>query len=295
MKWNPATLRWEGNDSALRSFDSPVHSGRPALITHLTGSSVGGIGSPTAPGLLNGARVVGNMMFDPSKMCWISRFADEEEDPFAGMDEDDEFDADDDKDATLGKRRGLNSITNSMRSRSNTGNLGAPSIGTPLETVAGSPARSAASRTSHRTQHSTASESETESLMLHPASSLSARSNDDDDDDRQSASEGSPDRARRRAQMRGASTSPIPGVDDIMLEVCQAAEARHRQEMKGWFPKRTRAASSASAPSSSSRTPTGRSYHQQRGASVLYDDDADEHGIDRSYLFEIRTLATRQY
>lgn len=78
MKWNPYTLRWEGNDQALRDFDAVVGtSTRPALITHLTGSS---IGSPVGS-FASGARVVGNMIFDPTRMCWISTLPPEEEEP----------------------------------------------------------------------------------------------------------------------------------------------------------------------------------------------------------------------
>ncbi|GJE85746.1 hypothetical protein PsYK624_018250 [Phanerochaete sordida] len=91
MKWNPHTLRWEGNDQVLRDFDAAVGtSTRPALITHLTGSS---IGSPVNS-FAAGARKVGNMIFDPSKMCWISTLPPDEEEPdvFANLadDEDDE-------------------------------------------------------------------------------------------------------------------------------------------------------------------------------------------------------------
>lgn len=90
MKWNPISLRWEGNDQALRDFDAAVGtSTRPALITHLTGSS---IGSPVGLGsFASGARKVGNMIFDPSRMCWISTVEEEEPDVFADMadDEDD--------------------------------------------------------------------------------------------------------------------------------------------------------------------------------------------------------------
>ncbi|KAI0001900.1 hypothetical protein BJV77DRAFT_1057652 [Russula vinacea] len=68
MRWNPQTLRWEGNDQALREFDVAMAPTRPALITHLTGSS---IGSPVGS-FASGARRVGNMIFDPGRMCWIS-------------------------------------------------------------------------------------------------------------------------------------------------------------------------------------------------------------------------------
>lgn len=91
MKWNPLTLRWEGNDQALRDFDAAVGtSTRPALITHLTGSSIGSpVGSFAA-----GARKVGNMIFDPARMCWISTLAPEDEEPdvFADMADDEEED-----------------------------------------------------------------------------------------------------------------------------------------------------------------------------------------------------------
>lgn len=223
------------------------------------------------------------MIFDPAKMCWINRFADEEPDPFADIDDDD-----DDKDATLGKRRG-----SAFRARSNTGNLGAPTYGTPLETVTASPARSAASRSSHQSHRSTASASESQSdneSLLHPLSSArSSLTNEDefdDFDDRASGSAGpgSPDRRRSALIVRGASTSPIPGVDGAMLEACHAAEARHRTEMRGWFPRR-RALSSVSRSSAPARRRIG----------IIEEDVDDASSLDRSYLFEIRTLATRQY
>lgn len=92
MKWNPQTLRWEGNDQALRDFDVAVGTSlRPALITHLTGSS---IGSPCGS-FAAGARKVGNMIFDPQRMCWISLLPPEEDEPdvFADL-ADDEHDDD---------------------------------------------------------------------------------------------------------------------------------------------------------------------------------------------------------
>jgi hypothetical protein len=89
MQWNPHSLKWEGNDQALRDFDAAVGtSTRPALITHLTGSS---IGSPVNS-FANGARVVGNMIFDPARMCWISTLPPEDDEPdvFADLADDEE-------------------------------------------------------------------------------------------------------------------------------------------------------------------------------------------------------------
>jgi len=96
MKWNPQKLRWEGNEQVLRDFDVAVGtSTRPALITHLTGSS---IGSPVSS-FTTSARVVGNMMFDPVRMCWISRLPPEEDEPDVFADLDFGDDADDDADS----------------------------------------------------------------------------------------------------------------------------------------------------------------------------------------------------
>ncbi|KAL0951361.1 hypothetical protein HGRIS_008065 [Hohenbuehelia grisea] len=100
MKWNPQSLRWEGNDQVLRDFDVAVGtSSRPALITHLTGSS---IGSPVAS-FASGARIVGNMMFDPTRMCWISTLPPEEDEPdvFANLADDEDDDDWDSKGGTI--------------------------------------------------------------------------------------------------------------------------------------------------------------------------------------------------
>ncbi|KAJ9113881.1 hypothetical protein QFC19_000074 [Naganishia cerealis] len=113
MTWNPETLRWEGNYQVLRDFDAQVMtSARPALITHyaafssmntlssqsaLSGdkarstTSTTGKSSTASSSTLNAVRVVGNMMFDPERMCWISTLPAEEDeaDPFANIEEED--------------------------------------------------------------------------------------------------------------------------------------------------------------------------------------------------------------
>lgn len=97
MRWNPQTLRWEGNDQALREFDAAMAPARPALITQLTGSSVG---SPVGS-FASGARRVGNMIFDPGRMCWISTLSPEDEEPdvFAEL-------ADNEEDAQIWEAQG---------------------------------------------------------------------------------------------------------------------------------------------------------------------------------------------
>lgn len=114
MQWNPNLFKWEGNENALASFDAAVQP--PHSPKHATGSG----GLKAAPALISnvgaakgGVQVVGGMVFDPQRMCWLkmapsqtSRHlsgtgsnprspdtVDQDEDPFAGLD-----DLDDDKD-----------------------------------------------------------------------------------------------------------------------------------------------------------------------------------------------------
>ncbi|MCJ1391475.1 hypothetical protein MMC18_004339 [Xylographa bjoerkii] len=70
MHYNPQLYRWEGNENALAPFDA---------------SSATGPGSPKAKGLgiqskpalianfgsVKGVQVVGGMVFDPQRMCWL--------------------------------------------------------------------------------------------------------------------------------------------------------------------------------------------------------------------------------
>ncbi len=80
MRWNAQALRWEGNEGVLQDFDQVIQrSTRPALISQMTGSSTSsaltnaaGYSSPLSPEsstlmntIASGARVVGDMLFDP--------------------------------------------------------------------------------------------------------------------------------------------------------------------------------------------------------------------------------------
>lgn len=61
MRYNPLTCRWEGNENALSDFDivqsSKSPKPAPALIT--------------SAGVTQGVQVVGSMVFDPQRMCWL--------------------------------------------------------------------------------------------------------------------------------------------------------------------------------------------------------------------------------
>lgn len=102
MRWNAQALRWEGNEGVLQDFDQVIQrSTRPALISQMTGSSTSsaltnaaGYSSPLSPEsstlmntIASGARVVGDMLFDPVQMRWVQKSGDEEEDVFAGFDD----------------------------------------------------------------------------------------------------------------------------------------------------------------------------------------------------------------
>ena len=195
-----------------------MSSTRPALITHLTATAVvGALASPpgSLSSLAGSARVVGEMMFDPIKMCWLSRTG-EEEDPFAGFDDEDDWDADG-RGETI---RAVVVLPGSQRSESGFSNSGNSS----------SPARSSLAR-----QH--------------------ARSVSESDFDAES--------------MLGDDGGAFFAVPPELIGACSMAEEKHRAEMRGWH-----------VPSSSSS--------KRRSTSAL-------DPPDRSYLWDIRTLATRNY
>lgn len=105
MQWNPTLFRWEGNENALAPFDVPVTPQSPTLAS--------GGKAKAAPALIanvgatKGVQVVGGMVFDPQRMCWLKMAPanpsyhqrsgssnpmspdpiEEDEDPFAGLDD----------------------------------------------------------------------------------------------------------------------------------------------------------------------------------------------------------------
>ncbi|KAL4789382.1 hypothetical protein BDV19DRAFT_26942 [Aspergillus venezuelensis] len=60
MHYNPTSFRWEGNENLVHGFDSAAHKSpkpSPALITNV--------------GAMQNVQVVGGMVFDPQRMCWL--------------------------------------------------------------------------------------------------------------------------------------------------------------------------------------------------------------------------------
>ena len=97
MHWNPALCRWEGNEKALVPFDV-LPSPKPCVSPATKPALIANVGS------VKGVQVVGGMVFDPQRMCWLKMAPnsgrgrsesatisltteDDEEDPFAGLDD----------------------------------------------------------------------------------------------------------------------------------------------------------------------------------------------------------------
>jgi len=201
MNWNPKSLRWEGNEHVLKEFDSHLPSSRPALITHFTGSTLSGVMSPTGSFLASGARIVGNMMFDPVRMCWISRLSPEEDEPdvFAGLGED-EGDDWEDKAGTIRANGGVGS-TDDVRDWK--GSVRSMDSGRAM--------------TMSPTRSHTKSMSESGSEAGDPPQRVFGS------------------RKSVRGSFGGQSVhEEIPGVDDALVAACRAAEERHKQELRGW-------------------------------------------------------------
>ncbi|KAL2817213.1 hypothetical protein BDW59DRAFT_166027 [Aspergillus cavernicola] len=60
MHYNPVSFRWEGNENLVHGFDTTVPrspKSSPALITNV--------------GVIQNVQVVGGMVFDPQRMCWL--------------------------------------------------------------------------------------------------------------------------------------------------------------------------------------------------------------------------------
>lgn len=152
--------------------------------------------SPTGSMLASGARIVGNMLFDPVRMCWISRLPPEEDEPdvFAGL-ADDEWE---DKAGTIRANTGGANPTDDWK--------GSVRSTDSIREMTLSPARS-----------QTRSMSESGSEAGDTPSAFGTRRG-------------------VRASLGGQSVhEEVPGVDDTLVAACKAAEERHRQEMKGWY------------------------------------------------------------
>lgn len=113
MVFNPLTLRWEGNENVLASFEFPPPLQTPTPASHAPATSYMShhqhsvSASPPRPALITplasdysnqNIKVVGGMVFDPRRMCWLKlrpgeagknspSVTEDEEDPFAGLED----------------------------------------------------------------------------------------------------------------------------------------------------------------------------------------------------------------
>lgn len=80
MQYNPLLFKWEGNENALAPFDVPVSSstgGSPVRSRDSNGHSPkhSSVGQPAlimnVGQVATGVQVVGGMVFDPKRMCWL--------------------------------------------------------------------------------------------------------------------------------------------------------------------------------------------------------------------------------
>ena len=108
MTWNPNLCRWEGNENAIAAFDAPPQLA-PSLMSVASPKSPSAGKAPaliTNVGASKGVQMSGGMVFDPARMCWLKmgptgrglrgggsdgpmspETGDEDEDPFAGLDD----------------------------------------------------------------------------------------------------------------------------------------------------------------------------------------------------------------
>ncbi len=90
MVYNPVLHKWEGNDDMMVDFEhqlAPRTQPRPALITNVGGNKT--------------MQRIGDMTFDPVKMCWVGN---EEEalDVFAELENEERIVSQDNNTATKG-------------------------------------------------------------------------------------------------------------------------------------------------------------------------------------------------
>ncbi|KAK9472787.1 uncharacterized protein V1510DRAFT_119529 [Dipodascopsis tothii] len=119
MRYNPKTFKWEGNEPDAAVFNElGATPPRPALISNVTATK--------------GVQVVGGMVFDPVRMCWLkvghedtASESQDEDDPFAGF----EDLVDDVKNVNIGTPSTRSGLESSSSFSSFTKNNNPPSFG----------------------------------------------------------------------------------------------------------------------------------------------------------------------
>ena len=246
MTWNPQTLRWEGNYGVLREFDNHLTSSvRPALIAYRAPHS-NKPASPVDKGNVStssaAVRVVGNMMFDPEKMCWISTLPHEEEDPdpFEGL-------ADDEDDAFWQDRRagGGGTITRGtftgLDMREPSGRTGNVAYGRRFISDV-STAYTTTPSSMSRSQHSDVSEDPADEVEakvnLRQGRNLLSGKQPGHPSSSHFAAAGDRSFSMASSRVHGSTDYDVTGwtwVDEELYRETRLAERRHAHEMKQWY------------------------------------------------------------
>lgn len=215
MKWNSTKQKWEGNENDLKIFEQVLNSSSiPALISSSTGLMTKGksIGIGGGGGGGNG-KIVGDMIFDQVKMCWLPKPGGiEEPDVFELMDLDDED-----------EMESSQHHESSTRSRSNT-----PGFGSDLIDSEGG-----VKKTRPRASTGTSS-------MI----SQDVKFNDEEDDEEEVDFDFENEEETIQDQL--ALTTKLTSsqdqggelgmmIDEELKKQCLEAERRHRLELKGFL------------------------------------------------------------
>lgn len=292
--------------AATSSGASRAASASAVIPQAPTSSGGGGGGASSSSGQ---AHVIGNMLFDPVKMCWVSTLApeDDEPDPFAdlsddegpglrpqvkavGLDDDDDDDDDDD-------RRG-GTIT--LRHQGQGQALLAARLAAS-KSGGTSTAPSNAPRAMRRFISTSAQSATTASSGFTPQMKVDNDDNDDDDyadlglESRQMSTHHALHRRRSRTMSLRSGLTDVY-LDDALVAETRAAERRHRKETEAWwFPYAP--GPDASALGGHVRRPM-QPPKQTSPATIGSGDRAREREMERrrkeeKRLWEIRNLAMR--
>lgn len=243
-------------------------STRPALITKLTGAA---LGSPiTSSTGVPGARVVGNMLFDPIKMCWVSQLPPEEEEPdvFAEMADDEDDDGGDWEKDKGGTIRGLANVR----------------IAPPSPRPSAPPGKVLIDRAGP-------SRGGSDVLMIvgnvgdgNPSPSHSTHSRSLSE--LESGSERGYNSVEQERLLREGESVEVGIISQPLLEQTTLAEMRHRVEMKGWLIGPPESLGEKAPSSTNLAAPNSFAF-------PAYDQDLAHSEMDRTFLHELRTVIDR--
>ncbi|KAL9933225.1 hypothetical protein V8E36_007943 [Tilletia maclaganii] len=269
-------------------------------------------------GSMQGTRVVGDMMFDPVQMCWLSMVGNEEPDVFAGIGEEDEEGA-----SSNGEQRdGISSSSAAELRRMGSGLTGAGAWSSGWGGLEGRAGRSSTAPTTDEDEDEVGKGvgcSDTGAVpsgsgdgappplspllgvegipLQQQGQTMTARRIRSADLLRPSSARGGPSTKTaaelsdegHAARTTASSSSPSIGVDaalddEELQQLCLEAEGRHRKEVRGFLPKGSFGAPPSSSSSSFLAESSGRPSRSGAGGGGTEVDP-------RSHLYLLQRLA----